>query len=80
MTISAPLNGLPLPGNGGRVKIEGEYAGTFLPIPTLPDMAKRFLNAMGKGSWQPLFNESDNALCTDNGLGRLQEHQLCGQY
>ncbi len=64
-TCSVPLNGYPLPGNGGKVQIENSYGNvTFYPIPEAGYCANDFQNTMrGKSWWGPnSFNLSGSSI------------------
>lgn len=64
-TYSVPLNGYPLPGEGGEVQIENSYGNvTFYPIPEAGYCANDFQTTMrGKGWWGPnSFNLSGSII------------------
>ena len=51
-TYAVPLNGMPLPGNSGKVQIEGSYGGVlFTNIPQAAGCADKFVARMRNKGW-----------------------------
>jgi hypothetical protein len=62
-TYSLPLNGLGLPGNSGRVQIQGSYSNRSFPtIPQVPGAANGFAATMKNHGWKIGFNLPGNQL------------------
>ncbi len=61
--FGVPKNGLPLPGNSGKIQIEGSYSDLQSDkIPEAAPATKKFITKMTKNSWKLGFNKSGTNL------------------
>jgi len=74
-TYGVPKNGLPLPGNSGKIQIESSYGNIeFDPIPEAAVCADKFIARMQKKGWKMGFKKGS----TDFSVNDLKKSSLGG--